>query len=693
MLTISRKRGASTLLLLFALSAFSVAQAPQPVPYSEVHTVAGPAGAVPLESSFNIATAGTYTVKLVDIGATLTPPAPVGSVELAISSGSQLVTLTPSSSSRTATELTGAGTATFTASPGPYVIHVAGMPGQVPGSGPIGVQVTDSGNNVVSGSAFSGTLALPPTAVQSNIGTLVQNFSAPAGTYQLTLSDLSFPQQLTTLTVTLVSLTSGNAYNLPAAGSQTLTLPADSYTVVALGQAGGAVNAGLFSVTFTPSAGGAPVFAQTVPVGAVQSLGGPTLSVATYTLTTADLHYPAALTQLGAIVVLNGRSVAQVTSEPGGSQPFTASAATYQVFGLALPSSTSAQYPGTGSYAVSLQSSAGSVALDVARAVASSTSGFVAYSYDTAASDASNSPQSYQLDLADFSYPTQFAHIIAAAAQGIGPTGTPAVLGNPTASPGAGTQMVTPAAGAVSLLVLAQPANASGNTAGLFGLDWEVSGSSTPTFETTQATGSLFSTRTVNVTAAGNYQVSVADLGFPAPFANLAVFITRGASTAGSAYGAGSFPFPATPGNYDISFIEQGSSASSAGTYAISLTTAPPAPAITFSSNSTSVSSGSTVMLTWSVQNATSCSLSGGGFSNAAESVSGSATSQALTATTTFTLSCTGAGGSSSSKQVVVTVTPAPSGGGGGGGAIGGDLLAFLLAAAGLRVWLRPRRA
>jgi hypothetical protein len=194
------------------------------------------------------------------------------------------------------------------------------------------------------------------------------------------------------------------------------------------------------------------------------------------------------------------------------------------------------------------------------------------------------------------------------------------------------------------------------------------------------------------VTAAGNYQVSVADLDFPAPFASFAVFVTRGVSSVGSAYGAGSFIFAATPGNYDISFIARGSSSSSAGTYAISLAPAPPAPMITFSSNSTSISSGGTVMLTWSAQNADSCTLSGGGFSSTAESASGSATSQALTANTTFTLSCTGAGGSSS-QQVTVTVKAASGGGGGGGGAIGGDLLAILVAAVGLRAWLKPRRA
>jgi hypothetical protein len=268
--------------------------------------------------------------------------------------------------------------------------------------------------------------------------------------------------------------------------------------------------------------------------------------------------------------------------------------------------------PGAGSYAVTVLPSGGGQGLNLARAVASPGSSVMAYSYDTSAS----SSQPHDLELADFGasgnpYPSPFTQVVALAAQGVGPTGAPTLLNaNPTA--GAGTQTVTPATGPVSLLVFADP---EATSSGLFGLNWTAGGTgSTPDFETTQGVGSLASTRTISVTTSGVYEVTIADAGFPASFSSLAAYVTRGSSTVGSIHAAGSFTFSATPGNYDISVMAQpgGSTVDSAGTYSISVATAPPSP---------------------------------------------------------------------------------PVGGKGGGGAVGGDLLAVLLASAGLAAWRRMRRA
>jgi hypothetical protein len=706
MLTTSRARRALALLVLITLPgalAFGQPPSPLPVPYSEVHTVAGPSVGVPLEYSVSISTAGTYTIQLTDLGAALQPPAPLGSVKLALTNSSgQVVMLTPASSSSASSELIGAGSATFSASTGSYLIHVVGAPGTAAGSGPVGIQVSDSQRNPVQ--SFSGTLALPPASIPNNIGTLYDTLTVLDSTYTITLSDLSFPQSLTTLALTIVNTTTGMVTPVtPASGtlcpgsssSWCVTvheLPGQC-TIVAAGQAG-TLNAGLYSVTISPSAGGAPVYSKTIPVGGTALLGSPTLSAASYTLAAADLKYPAALAQLGAVVVLNGRPVAQIATT-GGSQMFTGSAVTcnqsgpgsgcYQVFGVALPSAGSSTLPSTGSYAVTLLPSAGSPLIDVARAVASAGSGVTAYSYDTTAS----SSQPYELDLNDFGYPSPLAYIVAVAAQGIGPTGVPALL-NPNPTPGPGSHTFTPASGPVSLLVFAQPASSSTD---LFGLSWEPSGVTPPTFETTQAVGKLFSTRTINVASAGNYQVTVADLGFPETFGTLAVQVTRGTSQAGSVFSAGSFTFPATPGNYDINIIAApgNTTTDQAGTYSISVATAPPLPTISFTSTPMSVASGGTVKLSWSVQNASSCTLSGGGLSPTSEPVTGSATSPALTANSTFTLSCSGAGGTAN-QSLMVNVTPPSGGGGGGGGAVGGDLLTILLGAAGLRAWLSATR-
>src|SRR5579871_3127626 len=97
--------------------------------FSEAHTIAAPTTAVPVEHSFSITNAGTYTVTLTDLGALLTPAAPLASVKLAITSGGATV----------GSPLLAAGASQFTATAGgKYVHHVVGMPGNATaGSGPI----------------------------------------------------------------------------------------------------------------------------------------------------------------------------------------------------------------------------------------------------------------------------------------------------------------------------------------------------------------------------------------------------------------------------------------------------------------------------------------------------------------------------------------------------------------------------
>ncbi len=78
-------------------------------------------------------------------------------------------------------------------------------------------------------------------------------------------------------------------------------------------------------------------------------------------------------------------------------------------------------------------------------------------------------------------------------------------------------------------------------------------------------------------------------------------------------------------------------------------------PTITFTGNPLVITSGQNTTLTWTVQNADSCTASGG-WSGNKNAVGGSQNVAPLT-TTTYTLSCTGAGGADS-KNVVITVNP-----------------------------------
>jgi hypothetical protein len=652
---------------------------------NEVHTIASPTVGVPIEHSFDVSVAGTYQITLQDLGAALNPPAPLTSVKLAITSGSTLVPLTVAGA--TATLLSGAGTAQFTAAVGTYIIHVVGVPGTItptngtaspnPLSGPISIQVAAAGGSTNLAS-FSDTLAPAYTGFPGNENTLDDTLTvASSGNYVVTLTDLSLPQPLTTLSLVIETQVGTFITNPPlattppgvTASSQTVALQqGTTYDVFALGVSDPTVSAGLFSVTVSPAGGGAPVYARVVTVGAVAPIDSVALNAGgSYTLSLADLSYPSPLSSLGALAVVNGQVAAQLTAV-GTSTPFASIAGTYQIY--ALPVTTS-----PGSYSITLAPQSGPPALSVARAV-SAPGGTVqtAYSFDTTVTTAG----SYSLDLADFAVPAKFSSLSAAAVQ------NGALLGS--ALTAAGTQSVTVAAGPVSVLVFAQPA-ASGS---LFGADLTAGGGADPVFETTQGVGQLFSGRQVAVTTAGTYGVTISDVGFPASLTTYAAVVTRGTTQLGSIVGFGTFTFPATPGNYFVNFIAQPGGTDLAGTYSLNVTQAP---SILLTPSATTVVSGGTVNIQWSSDYATSCTASStatgsttasGGWSGT-QNTSGTFTSTALTASTTFTLACTGAGGNVSQSVNVMVAVPSnpPSSTGSshsGGGSLSTDLLLLLAA-------------
>jgi hypothetical protein len=638
-----------------------------------VHTIAGTNRAVPVEHSFTIATAGTYQVTLTDLGAALTPTAPLSSVKLAITSGSTIVgtplTATP--------PLTGGSESTqFSATPGTYIIHVIGVPGTVAGSGPIGILVT----NTADGSqvqAYSDTLALPPGSLPVNEAVINDAFTvSAAGNYQVTLSDLQLPQSLPTLQLAITQQGGSSLIaNMSAAGSTTVALATGvTYRIFAVGQASTTQNAGLFSAVVSPAAGGSPIYSKTVPVGSAALLGTQTLSVDTYTLGLTDLIYPSApLAQLGAAVTLNGAAVAQLGT--AGTKSFTGTAATYQIFAVGVPSTP----PGTGSYAVTLQgSSGGAPALSVAQAVATPGGAVSGYSFSTSVT----SGGTYSAALADFSFAAPFTSLSAAIIQGASTLGT--------MSSSAGTASFSASAGPLTLLVFAQP----GTGGSLFGVNVTASGGTTPMFQTTQGVGELFGTQKVTVTSAGTYLVTVSDVAFPVALTSLSAIVTQGTSRLGSIFGGGTFSFAATPGDYYVTLVAQPGGTDSAGTYAMTVGPQPPAPVVNLQSSATSVTSGGTVTLTWSSQNATACTSTGGSWTGS-QSLSGSVTTAAITSATTYTLTCTGAGGSTSAS-VAVSITAPSSSGHGGGGAISTFMLSALagmltLRVAAIRPWVARR--
>jgi hypothetical protein len=85
-------------------------------------------------------------------------------------------------------------------------------------------------------------------------------------------------------------------------------------------------------------------------------------------------------------------------------------------------------------------------------------------------------------------------------------------------------------------------------------------------------------------------------------------------------------------------------------------------PSVTLSANPTSVTSGSTALLTWSSTNATACTASGGW--SGALGTSGSRSTAALTTGTTYTLNCSNSAGSVAQSATVKVTSATPPGNG-----------------------------
>ena len=670
----------------------------QTVLFNKVHTIAAATQAVPVEETLTITTAGNYQVTLVDLGSQISAGAALTAVELAITSGSTVV----------GTPLTAAGSAQFAATPGTYIIHVVGIPATTtdtsgntvttPYSGLIGIQITNVASNTQVAS-FSDTLAYPPSSTGSGntAGVVNDTFTvSTADNFQLSLSDLQLPQALGQLTMA-IAVQGGsivtNSLLATAPGTPTVTstvaLQPGTYRIVAAGQ-GGAVNAGLYSVTLTSGSGaGTIAYSNTTSVGTVVSVGTVNLNAGgSYTLGLSDLSYPQPLSALAAAVTHNGQIAAELTAT-GTSQPFASVSGAYQVFALATAAPAVAAagsvpaVPAAGSYTLALSPQSGAPALSTARAVTvGGATDPTPYSFDTNVTTAGV----YAFNLGDFAFPTLFVSIGAIAVQ------SGALLGQPLKL--AGTENLTVAAGPVTLLVFAQP----GTSGSLFDVNLTASGAS-PVFDQTQGVGQLFTAQQVAVTTAGAYAVNVADVGFPVPLKTFAVIVTQGTTQLGSAYGSGQIPFTAAAaGNYFINFIAQPAAAAQstgsaltmasfqAGTYSLNVGTAP---VVNLTSDVSSVTSGGVAHLSWTTVNASDCTASGGW--TGAQMLNGTVTTAAITADTTYTLTCTGAGatgtGTVTVKSTAATTPPPASGGGGhgGGGAITVDLLLALLAATALR--------
>lgn len=635
----------------------------------QTNAVGLPTVAPPSQFSFTETTAEALTVTLTDLG----EPAAFQKSSLQIA-----VTLNDALVGSAIVDSTGTATVAVPAATGNYTLHVVGLPDATQGFGSFGVCVapTTSPTACITADSYSDTLTTPTTATTSGTAQLNTNFlSTTPGLYTVTITDDAFPVALTSLSaiITQGSQQIGGVFPsgpAPAGTATQVTLAAaTAYQLLAVAIANTTTVAGLYGIQITDPSGNV-VFGQTLPVGGVGSatiVSNPSAQALNLSLT--DYGYPAALASLGAEVTAGGTPLGGLTAA-GTASNITAPGGSLSVWTYAQATTV----PGV--YSLSLSGGAGGSGnlLSTTQVVNPPASAAAdSYAFVVPSLTAGGT---YTLTTTDFAFPAALAALSGTIAQG-GAVLTQSATGEFTASQ----------SGVAIVLVNAQPP-ANGN--GIFGVSIQDSANNI-VFDQTQAVGGVFTTQTINVTTAGDYNVTLADLGFPTPFENLAVLVSQGSKILGKVFSAGSFAFTGTTGQYEFTFVAT-PGAQNYGLYSINVASAPPT--ITFTASAAAVTAGQPVQLTWSTQDATACTAAGASTWSGTEAVSGTA-GVTISATSTLTLTCTGPGGSAT-KSVTVTANPVTKTSSGGGGALDLNWLLLLAALAAGRLIaqeMRPRPA
>jgi hypothetical protein len=650
--------------LLF-LNAILAASAYADVLFNQTDLVGLPTVAAPAQYSFTESTAEALVLTLTD----LQEPAPFTSLQVAVTLGDALV--------GSGTVAAGAHTATvdIPAAAGTYVVHVIGTPNATQGIGLFGVCVAaaSSPSTCIQSYSYSGNLyapSAPSTTPSSGLDTAFTT-SAAAGTYTVTITDDAFPAALQSISGGIASGSTAVA-SLPGTGSYPVTLAANTtYTLILGALANATLQAGLYGVHIADPTGAA-VFDRTVPVGTLPAatvIDNPAAQSLSLTLT--DEQYPAPLSGIGAAVTSGSGLLAELTSS-GTVSNFSAPAGALQVWQYTVAGTQ----PGVYSLSLAPIQANSTPLLATTQVVNPSGTTASSYAFVVILSAAGT----YNLVVNDFQFPGALNSISSTVAQN-GAVLTVSSAGDFTAS-----------AGPVVVVVNVAPPTSG---IGVFGVTVQTSGAS-PQIEGqfTQGVGGggVFNSQSITLGTSGNFATTLSDLAFPAKFSDLAALVTSGGQVLGKIYGGGTFDFAATPGTYVLTFVATPGT-QNYGLYSLEVASA--APTVTFSSSASSVTSGGTVTLTWSSQNATTCSASGGTGWTGSESTSGTL-AISVSATETLTLTCAGPGGSATGS-VTVTATAAASSGGGGGGGGGGTLdvpgLLALLGLFGLKSLRRNHRA
>ena len=615
-----------------------------------VATSAEFAAAAPAAQTLTIATAGQYTVTLTDLNS----PSQFTSVGVAITQGSALIAKID------AAKQDQPASVDFDAQPGSYAVQLLGTPA-AQSAGTARVLIVPKGGAPVL-LFVDGMTA--PVDLPSGQATLDTSFHiSDPGTYQITFNDSAFPEALSSFNLAVLPPGASQAPLVTMAAPQNTAAfnaaVAGDYRLLVVAQAG-ASGTGLYGVKIVGGSAGTTVaYGQSQTIGKLPASTSITLpATGTYSLSLTDFAFPAALSNVRAVVVQGADVPAQLSA--AGTVQFNANQGSAALYVIA----TAASPPGSGSYGVQLAQASQTVYSDVRAVQVEDTTnlnnGFV-YHVTFPASG------SYQLQSTDFAFPQAFNSMAAAVSQ------NGVVLAKLSAP---GTINVQAAAGAADIVVAATLVTPTAN--GLFGVNLNQSG--VTLFEITQGVGGLFRETRISVPAAGKYQVTLTDHKFPEQFGDLAMAVTRGSTLVGQIFGGGDFSFDATAGDYSLNLIARTKTTSRYGLYGSKVQDAPPVPVVTLTATRSTIAPQEKTTLNWSATNATNCTGSGGWTGNRA--ASGSEEVGPLAANATFTLNCTGPGGSGSASAAITVATQSKSGGG-GGGLTGGLLIAIgLLASA-----------
>jgi hypothetical protein len=619
---------------------------------------------LPQVTEFDVAAATDMTVTLRDLNA----PALLTSLRAIVTSNLEVVAeleLTYPEVNSVPVVAPTPATQAFAAAPGHYRVHVVGAVADGEAGGTFGLTVapTAGGASLVDAADVI-TAANAPAAGQT---VLKMTFEiANAGSYDLALDDLAFPEALASTNLLLL-------YRAPSGDEIVATAPgpftalAGTYELIVIATAGGAEQAGLYRVRV--AGGPASILAypgaddpQTNRVGRMPPATSVNFSSAgDYTLTLADPAFPAALQSFGVAVIQNGALLG--SSQTAGTSTVTAVQGDAELFVLATPVDV-------GVLSVRLARGSQIAYADVTIADSSpDPSSPAVYAVSTpAAIDAG----SYRLTAKDFGLPLALTSLKTAIVQRESLVARLEQAGDLTTS----LQKSR-----VKILVATVAASSGSN--GLFGLTLAALPAETQVLETTQGVGGLFRSTVVELPAAGRYDFTLADLEFPAILGTSALAITSGTDVVAQIFGAGTVTSQQlAAGTYVFNFIGQPATDEQYGAYGLKVAESAPAPTVTFSATPSSITSGQQASLQWSSTNATACTASGGW--SGAKAVSGTQQTGTLNANSTFDISCSGPGGSSNAAVTVTVNPPSASGGGGGGGSTSALLLLgmSLLAAA-----------